>query len=136
MIKAIAPLLAGVIFGFGLTLSQMSNPNAVLGFLDLFGDWDPRLLFVMTGGLAVTLATFTLVLKRNKPYFAKSFSLSTKQLIDRKLIVGSIIFGIGWGLSGYCPGPAIAGISINPQESIVFIIAMAIGIKLQSLIVR
>lgn len=102
--------LSGVLFGLGLAISNMVNPQRVLAFLDVFGVWDPTLALVMGGALSVTIPGFWLVLKRQKPWFAQSFSLPTKQDIDKPLVLGAVLFGLGWGLSGLCPGPAIAAL--------------------------
>lgn len=137
MNKFIQPLIAlisGAIFGIGLTLSEMSNPEAVLGFLDVTGLWDPRLLFVMSAALIPTLLIFALILrhanKGSAPLCATKYSLPQSTVIDKPLIIGAICFGMGWGISGYCPGPVITGVFINPNESIPFIVSMIIGINL------
>lgn len=124
----LAALFAGILFGIGLVVSQMADPTVVLGFLDLFGNWDPRLIFVMASAIPVTFIGYAIILKKKTPLFEQHFSLPVTKNIDKKLVIGSIIFGIGWGLSGYCPGPAIVGLSINPSETIVFVISMLGGI--------
>ena len=135
--KSLIALGIGILFGFGLNLAQMTNPLAVIGFLDITGNWNARLAFVMCAALVVTLIGYHIIFKkRDKPLLADQFCLPTKTTIDKPLIIGSILFGIGWGLSGYCPGPAIAGITINPKESLPFIFAMLIGITSYHLIVN
>ena len=120
-------VLAGGLFGVGLTLAAMVNPNKVLNFLNLFGDWDPSLGLVMGGGLAVTLVSFRWVLGRPKPILATEFSLPTRFDIDRKLVIGGVLFGLGWGLAGYCPGPAVAALSFGSAEPWLFVAAMLLG---------
>ncbi|WP_448555621.1 DUF6691 family protein [Thalassotalea montiporae] len=135
--KSIIALSIGVLFGFGLTLAQMTNPLAVIGFLDITGKWDIRLAFVMCAALLVTLVGYRILFsKLNKPLLSLKFRLPNKSNIDSQLIIGSIMFGVGWGLSGYCPGPAIAGITINPRESLIFMLAMFVGVKAHHLSVE
>jgi hypothetical protein len=119
--------LSGLLFGTGLAISGMINPLKVLNFLDLMGAWDPTLLFVMGGGLLVTLAGYRLTFARSRPFAAEAFSLPASQDIDARLLGGSALFGLGWGLSGLCPGPAVAGLVFGRIESIVFVAAMAAG---------
>ncbi len=118
-------LLSGIIFGIGLTISSMTNPEKVLGFLNLFGYWDPSLIFVMVGGILIS-APFLLFFK-NKPLFAKSFFISQNKTIDSKLIVGASLFGMGWGAVGLCPGPAIASLAFLNFYSIIFVASMVFG---------
>jgi uncharacterized protein len=120
-------LISGLLFGVGLTLSQMTNPNKVLGFLDLAGNWDPSLIFVMAGALTVTLLSFRLILKCPAPVFDKAFYLPSKSAIDKTLLIGAAIFGIGWGISGYCPGPSVAGLGLGTSESIVMVFSIYLG---------
>ena len=124
--KKIISLLSGIIFGIGLSISSMINPEKVLGFLDLFNYWDPSLIFVMTGGILMT-APFIFLFKK-KPLFAENFIIPQIKNIDTKLIVGSSLFGVGWGLVGLCPGPAIASLVFLNTYSIVFVASMLIGI--------
>ena len=120
-------LLSGVIFGGGLAISGMVNPAKVLNFFDIAGTWDPSLVFVMGGALAVTMAGYRLVLQRRSPIFATQFHVPTARDIDARLIGGSALFGLGWGLSGFCPGPAIASLTTLSVEPVIFIIAMLAG---------
>jgi uncharacterized membrane protein YedE/YeeE len=120
-------LLCGIIFGIGLSLSQMINPNKVLNFLDITGKWDPSLIFVMMGALAVAFVSFKWILKRPAPILAESFHISRKSSVDETLILGAAIFGIGWGMSGYCPGPAVAGLGLLSFESVVMVLAIYLG---------
>lgn len=123
--------LAGVVFGVGLALAQMVDPRKVLAFLDLAGAWDASLLFVLGGAVLVAAAGFRLVLKRAGPAFGDRFHISSWTAIDRPLIVGSTLFGIGWGLAGYCPGPAIASLGFGNPEALWFVPAMVAGAGLQ-----
>lgn len=120
-------LLSGIIFGIGLSLSQMVNPNKVLDFLDITGHFDPSLIFVMVGALSVGLISFRWIRKLSVPVFGDSFQLSKKTLIDKPLVIGGIIFGIGWGMTGYCPGPAVTGLGLFSLESVVMVIAICAG---------
>lgn len=124
-------LLAGLVFGAGLTLSGMVNPMKVQNFLDLFGSrWDPTLAFVMAGALAVTYAGYQIVLRSPRPRFAMAFILPSLQAIDERLIGGAVVFGLGWGLTGFCPGPALASLVFGYWPSVIFVIAMAAGMAL------
>ena len=121
----IISLLSGIVFGIGLTISSMVNPEKVLGFLNFFGDWDPSLIFVMVGGIIVS-SPF-LIFFNKKPLFVKNFLISQIKVVDSKLIIGSILFGVGWGLVGLCPGPAIASLAFLNINSIIFVLFMLIG---------
>ena len=125
--KNISGLLAGLVFGIGLTLSQMLNPAKVLAFLDILGNWDPSLAFVMGGALLVTAIGYRLVWQRDKPAFADRFQVPGNRTIDTRLAIGAIMFGIGWGLVGLCPGPAIAALTIGGLPIIGFMAAMIAG---------
>jgi uncharacterized protein len=120
--------ISGLLFGAGLTISGMVNPMKVLNFLDLFGTHDFTLIFVMGGGLLTALIGYQLLFKRGKPLFANRFDLPRLNLIDTKLVGGAALFGLGWGISGICPGPAIAGLVFGNSLSFIFVIAMAVGI--------
>jgi uncharacterized membrane protein YedE/YeeE len=120
-------LISGILFGIGLALSQMTNPAKVLNFLDIAGNWDPSLIFVMAGALAVTTLSFRKILKRPTPLFDKEFYLSSKSAIDKPLLIGAGLFGIGWGISGYCPGPSIAGLGMGNFEAVVMIFSIYLG---------
>lgn len=120
-------LLCGIIFGFGLSLSQMINPDKVIGFLDVMGNWDPSLAFVMMGALAITMICFRFVLKRPRPVLETGFHVSPKTAMDRSLLLGAAIFGIGWGMSGYCPGPATAGIGLQISEAYLVFVSIYAG---------
>jgi len=120
-------LLSGILFGAGLALAHMIDPNKVLNFLDVTGRWDPSLLFVMIGALSVAMIAFKLILKRPAPLWSASFHLPPKTSIDLKLIAGAAIFGIGWGMSGYCPGPSVTGLSLFSSESVIMILSIYLG---------
>jgi len=126
----IISLVSGIIFGFGLTVSNMTNPAKVLGFLDLFGHWDPSLIFVMIGAIIASSPVFFLTKSKRKPLFAQSFSIPEAKKIDTKLIVGSSLFGIGWGSVGLCPGPAISSLALLNNYSLAFIASMFLGFLL------
>jgi uncharacterized membrane protein YedE/YeeE len=120
-------LFCGLIFGIGLSLSHMINPEKVLNFLDVAGNWDPSLLFVMLGALPVAMLSFRAILKRPGPVLAESFQLSSKMSIDAMLILGAALFGIGWGMSGYCPGPAVTGLGLYSFESVIMVGSIVLG---------
>ena len=130
----IAVLISGLLFGAGLTISGMVNPMKILNFLDFTGSFDPTLIFVMGGGLLVTMIGYQLLFRQPKPLFADQFQIPTLKQIDRRLVGGAVLFGIGWGLSGFCPGPAIASLVFGHVESFVFVAAMAIGMVLTRLL--
>ena len=125
-------LFCGIIFGIGLVISQMINPAKVLGFLNLFGEWDPSLAFVMIGALIISSPLFHLFKNKEKPIFSSSFSISENKEIDKRLIIGSILFGAGWGLIGLCPGPAISSIALLNTSSVTFVFSMSIGFYIAS----
>ena len=125
-------LLCGIIFGIGLVVSEMINPAKVLGFLNLFDEWDPSLAFVMIGALIVSTPIFHLFKNNKKPLFSSSFLIPTNKQIDKKLIIGSILFGSGWGLIGLCPGPAITSLALANISSIIFVISMFTGFYIAS----
>ena len=134
--KAWPAIVAGMLFGVGLTLSGMSDPLKVLGFLDVSGDWIPDLALVMGGALIVSLATTPWVLKRSAPRFASQFHAPTIRSIDKRLAIGAVLFGVGWGLSGYCPGPAIVSLLYGYQSTIIFCLAMVAGMLLEAALRR
>ncbi len=131
MAKYIVGLLTGLIFGFGLALSGMTQPEKVLGFLDMAGRWDPSLLFVLGGAVGVTLISFRFILRCKKPVLDSRYYFSDETHIDRSLVIGAVLFGIGWGIGGYCPGPAVALIAAPSWELWAFLPAMLLGIFLQ-----
>lgn len=131
MLRLFSALLAGLVFGGGLVLSGMSDPTKVAAFLDLAaittGGWDPSLAFVMGGGLLVTLPGFALARRRAGPAFSPAFEWPTRRDIDGRLVAGSVIFGIGWGVAGICPGPGLTLLALDPQAGLVFVLAMLAG---------
>lgn len=120
-------LALGLLFGAGLVVSGMADPAKVLNFLDLFGTWDPSLAFVMGGAVLVAFVGYRLVLRRDQPLVGGKFQLPTKTDIDSRILVGPAIFGIGWGLGGFCPGPAIAAIGLGATGTLAFVPAMILG---------
>ena len=120
----------GLIFGLGLVISGMVNPAKVQNFLDIFGTWDPSLAFVMAGAVAVTFAGYRLAWRRARPMLDDRFHLPQSNIIDRRLVLGAAIFGIGWGLGGYCPGPALTSLGLVAPGTIVFVPAMLVGMWL------
>lgn len=128
--RNLAALLCGLIFGVGLAVSGMMDPAKVVGFLDFAGDWDPTLLFVMGGALLVSGPGFLLVLRRRRPVLETRFDLPAKGRVDARLVSGAAVFGVGWGLSGFCPGPAVAALSTGLLPVLAFLAAMAAGMLL------
>ena len=129
MFVAIA-FLAGLVFGIGLLLSGMADPAKVLGFLDLAGPWDPSLALVMAGAIAVAAAGFAVARRRVKSLLGAPIQLPAKRTVDRRLIVGSTLFGAGWGLAGFCPGPALVALGMGEAKAIVFVLSMLTGMGL------
>ena len=128
--KPIIGLLCGLVFGVGLAVSGMTDTAVVLGFLDITGQWNPDLAFVMGGAVLVTLVAFRFILKMKSPVLNTKFSLPTRSVIDGRLLTGAAIFGIGWGLYGYCPGPALAALTYMDSKTAMFVVAMLIGMAL------
>lgn len=126
-------LLTGLIFGMGLSLSEMINPDRVLGFLDILGAWNPALAFVLGGAVLTSMICFHFILKQPHPLLDKQFYMPTKTQIDRPLIVGAVLFGMGWGLYGYCPGPALAALAYLETSTFIFVAAMIAGLFLARL---
>jgi uncharacterized protein len=123
-------LISGLLFGLGLSISGMTDPLRVLGFLDMFGQFDPSLIFVLGGAVMTSLMGFTLILQWAKPMWAEVFDLPLQTLVDRRLVIGSILFGLGWGASGYCPGPALASLAQPTMHLVIFVVAMLVGMLL------
>lgn len=123
----LAALGSGALFGLGLSIAGMTDPQKVLAFLDVAGSWDPSLLFVLGSAVIVTFAGYRLALRQPRPLLAESFGVPTFRHIDRPLLLGSVLFGIGWGIAGYCPGPAIASLAFTNTETLVFLPALALG---------
>lgn len=134
MRKNISALVAGVIFGLGLIISGMTNPAKVIGFLDLFGNWDPSLMFVMVGAIGVSFFAFRKATRLPASLLKEEIKLPTARQIDMPLVLGSVIFGVGWGLVGLCPGPAVASLAVGGFDIVLFVIAMFIGMEIHRLI--
>lgn len=132
VLRAAAALVCGLIFGLGLAVSGMMNPAKVIGFLDVAGDWDPTLAFVMIGALLVAVPAYRFVPKRGRPVLEEEFSLPKKKAIDAPLLGGSALFGVGWGLVGFCPGPAIAALGTGLLPVFAFVAAMLAGMALHA----
>ena len=122
-----AALASGALFGVGLAMSGMTDPQRILGFLDVAGDFDPALLYVLVGAVATTTVLFRFVLRRPAPVLAAAFRLPSRRDVDARLLAGAALFGIGWGLAGYCPGPALAALGAGSHESLWFVPAMLVG---------
>ena len=127
MKTSLAALLSGIIFGLGLAISEMINPARVTAFLDITGEWDITLLLVMGSALAFTIIGFPLITRKAHPILAEKFTLPTKTSLDMPLLSGAVLFGIGWGLAGLCPGPAIAGLASADPSVFLFVAAMIAG---------
>ena len=128
MIRLVSAAIIGIVFGVGLAISGMLNPAKVQGFLDITRIWDPSLAFVMIGGILVTIIGYPLVLRRDKPILADLFQLPKLTKMDRPLLVGAALFGIGWGLGGLCPGPALASLSVNFGVVLLFVVMILAGL--------
>ena len=120
-------LLAGLVFGLGLILSGMANPAKVLGFLDLAGNWDPSLAFVMAGAIGVGVVSFAVARRRALSFLGAEMRLPTARHVDRRLVGGGLLFGVGWGVAGFCPGPALVALGMGEAKAVVFVAAMLAG---------
>ena len=134
--KGLAALLCGTLFGIGLAVSGMTDTAKVLGFLDLFGNWVPDLVFVMGGAVCVTLVAFRFIVKRDRSLLGEVMSLPKNTAIDGRLLAGAAIFGIGWGVYGYCPGPAISALGYLETNTAIFVVAMLVGMALANRVGR
>lgn len=128
MARFAVALCAGVIFGFGLYVAQMTNPAKVLAFLDVAGHWDPSLALVMGGALCVTFPAFAWARRGIRPWLADTFTLPTRSDLDARLMGGAAVFGVGWGMSGFCPGPALASLGLGVPATYPFVAAMVVGV--------
>lgn len=133
VLRILGALISGAIFGLGLAVSGMMNPAKVLGFLDVAGDWDPTLAFVMGGALLVSIPAFRLILGRKRPVLDRSFALPDRTDLDGRLLSGATLFGVGWGMVGFCPGPAVAALATGLTPVLVFTAAMIAGMALKRL---
>ncbi|MCC3861508.1 DUF6691 family protein [Pseudemcibacter aquimaris] len=132
--KIVFGFLAGLLFGIGLVVSGMSNPAKVLNFLDLFGTFDPSLMFVMGGAVVTVFIGYRLVLKRELPILSDAFQIPTRQDLDKNLIIGAAMFGIGWGIGGFCPGPAVTAITLGSEGIAYFFPAMIVGLMISKVL--
>ncbi|HEY1328523.1 MAG TPA: DUF6691 family protein [Casimicrobiaceae bacterium] len=132
----VASLLAGLMFGSGLIVSGMANPAKVIGFLDVAGAWDPSLAFVMAGAIAVAAVAFAVARRRSVSYLALPMNLPSARHVDRRLVGGSLLFGVGWGIAGFCPGPALVALGMGYAKAFVFVAAMLVGMGLFELLER
>jgi uncharacterized protein len=130
----VVAFVTGLLFGVGLIVSGMANPTKVLGFLDLAGRWDPSLAFVMAGAIAVALPAFAIAKRRSRTLLGTSLHWPTATDVDARLVVGSAAFGVGWGLAGFCPGPAMVALGMGQPKAIVFVVAMLAGMLVFELI--
>ena len=130
-LRNLAALVSGLVFGLGLSLAQMTNPDKVLNFLDITGHWDPSLLLVLGGAVVLSAIGYALVFRRKVPLWDSQFHLPLARSVDRSLLIGSALFGIGWGISGYCPGPAIASIGFGNPEALWVVPSIVAGAALQ-----
>ncbi|MYN08769.1 YeeE/YedE family protein [Pseudoduganella aquatica] len=129
-------LLAGLTFGVGLIVSGMANPAKVLGFLDLAGQWDPSLAFVMGGAIAIGLVSFALARRRTTSFLGERLRMPASRVVDRRLVAGSALFGIGWGIAGFCPGPALASLGTGSPKALLFVVSMVAGMGIFELLER
>lgn len=129
-------LLAGAVFGIGLIVSGMADPAKVLGFLDLAGNWDPSLAFVMGGAILVGVVAFTFARKRTVSLLGLQMRMPTATQVDKRLVGGGLLFGIGWGIAGFCPGPALVALGMGEQKALIFVAAMLVGMGLFELLER
>lgn len=132
----ISEFVVGLVFGLGLILAGMTDPGKVIGFLDLAGAWDPSLAFVMGGAIAVAVAAFALARKRTQNFLGGAMHLPSRSDVDQRLIVGSLVFGAGWGLAGFCPGPAIVSFAAGQPKALLFVLAMLVGMAIFEVLER
>jgi len=132
----ITALISGIIFGVGLALGGMLDPSKVVGFLDLFGVWDPSLAFVMGGGVIINVIGHLIIVRRSRPICDNQFHLPMTKTITLPLIIGSVLFGIGWGVTGLCPGPAVASTFVNIDTGISFIVAVIAGLVIGKIVLK
>lgn len=134
MKNSIAALIVGFVFAIGLGLSGMTQPQKVIGFLDIFGNWNPSLIFVMMGAIAVHFVTFRFIMKRSSPLLSTQWHVPTKNEVTPSLVIGGAIFGVGWALGGFCPGPAVTSLATLDQTPVIFILSMLVGMALFKLV--
>ncbi len=129
-IDTLSSFLVGLIFGIGLILAGMTNPAKVIGFLDITGTWDPSLAFVMGGAILVAIVAFRFAKKRTVNFLGGAMRMPTSDMIDKRLVIGSLLFGDGWGMAGFCPGPALTSIGTGNPKAVIFVIAMIAGMAI------
>ncbi len=129
-IDTLSSFLVGLIFGIGLILAGMTNPAKVIGFLDITGTWDPSLAFVMGGAILVAIVAFRFAKKRTANFLGGAMRMPTSDMIDKRLVIGSLLFGAGWGMAGFCPGPALTSMGTGNPKAVIFVIAMIVGMAL------
>lgn len=134
--KSLLSFISGIVFALGLGISGMTRPVKVIGFLDFTGHWDPSLAFVMIGAITIYFVAYRLIRTRSAPVLMGKFSISQRTDIDRNLVVGAAVFGAGWGLSGFCPGPALTSLAAGAAPVVIFVAAMAAGMYLQGMMAR
>jgi hypothetical protein len=136
MMIVLSSLLAGLVFGLGLIVSGMANPAKVLGFLDIAGSWDPSLAFVMGGAIGVGVVAFFVARQRTVSFIGAEMKLPTARHIDGRLVIGSLLFGVGWGIGGFCPGPGLVAVGMGEFKALVFVAAMLVGMGVFELLER
>jgi len=129
-LDTLSSFLVGLIFGIGLILAGMTNPAKVIGFLDITGTWDPSLAFVMGGAILVAIIAFRFAKKRTINFLGGAMRMPTSDMIDKRLVIGSLLFGAGWGMAGFCPGPALTSIGTGNPKAVIFVIAMIVGMAI------
>jgi uncharacterized membrane protein YedE/YeeE len=129
-LDTLSSFIVGLIFGIGLILAGMTNPAKVIGFLDITGTWDPSLAFVMGGGILVAIVAFRFAKKRTVNFLGGAMRMPTSDMIDKRLVIGSLLFGAGWGMAGFCPGPALTSMGTGNPKAVIFVIAMIVGMAL------
>ena len=129
-------LLAGLVFGIGLIVSGMADPAKVIGFLDLAGRWNPSLAFVMAGAIAVGVIAFAFARRRTRSFLNTAMALPSNSAVDRRLVLGSLVFGVGWGIAGFCPGPGLVALGMGESKALIFVVAMVAGMAVFELLER
>jgi uncharacterized membrane protein YedE/YeeE len=129
-LDTLSSLIVGLIFGIGLILAGMTNPAKVIGFLDITGTWDPSLAFVMGGAILVAIVAFRFAKKRTANFLGGAMRMPTSDMIDKRLVIGSLLFGAGWGMAGFCPGPALTSIGTGNPKAVIFVVAMIVGMAI------
>ena len=129
-LDTLSSFIVGLIFGVGLILAGMTNPAKVIGFLDITGTWDPSLAFVMGGGILVAIVAFRFAKKRTVNFLGGAMRMPTSDMIDKRLVIGSLLFGVGWGMAGFCPGPALTSMGTGNPKAVIFVIAMIAGMAI------